>query len=139
MAAQGFTPTTWTNEPVSSAKLNQMAQNDQWLYENSVKFDYNVSGICRSSGLKIAVAYIYCPANGGRYSESTFFFGDFFTPGTNPVIVGGNFGSGRIIDTWIGFRGIDQWLPDHRGVQGWVAHPALLEGPTWIAFAAIGI
>lgn len=138
MAAANFTPVTWTNEPVSSTKLQTMANNEQWLYENSVKLDYNVNGIQRSSGLKIMVAYIYIPGNGARFSSNRFYFGDFFTPGTMPAIVGGNF-SQWVVDTSFGFKGIDQWMPDHRGIEAWVTHPIAIPTALWVCFAAIGI
>ena len=109
---------TWGEEPVTKEKLDQMANNDQWLFENNVRMLYNGYGVKKPSGVKIMAAILIIGAVHAVNRSGTFNFGSFFTSGCMPIIttamnpVGGN-GTSWGFDLTI--KGIGMATPDYRG------------------------
>lgn len=118
MTATPYQPIQWSNqEPLFKDKLNQMTNNDQWLFENMPKLYYNVSGIKRSTGIKAAAGFGVFNASANRYAAGTVTFGDYFSQGCQPVVVLGalqTYPQREVIAT---IRGIGTIMPDHRGFE----------------------
>lgn len=116
MAATSYKPVTWGEEPTSTPKLNQMANNTQWVYENMPTMLFNAYGIKKTSGVKILAGIAIVPANGAQWSSVNVSFGTFFTPGCKPVVTTGRqitSGKPRFHTT---MRGFSEYNIDHRGV-----------------------
>lgn len=113
MAVTPYNPTYWSDkEPIYNRKLNQMASNDQYLFENMPRIRYSGYGVTRDQGVKIASGTIlFTPFT--TYSEKTQSFGTFFSTVCKPTITLGvvaNYGHLFPI-----VRGMDDLVPDHRG------------------------
>jgi hypothetical protein len=119
LAATPYKPTTWADEPVFKDKLNQMTNNDQWLYENTPRLNFNTYGVKRTSGVKIMAAIAIIPASGKAWSNTTFNFGTFFSSGCRPVVVTGTQVTGpsawrqHVVITGL----VGDYAPDHRGFR----------------------
>lgn len=114
MAASPYRPVWWSDiEPTFTVKLNQMASNDQWLFENSPRMLYSAYGVRRAEGLKIASGTILFPPY-TSVVERTAEFGTFFSTACNPiVVVGGAIAPAGV--HWPSIRGLGGGQPDHRG------------------------
>lgn len=86
MAATPYQPTSWTSEPVTQAKLQQMSNNDQWLFENMPKIRYTNSGIIKDTGVKMIVGKTPFAASTINVTHVTVNFGNFFSPGCHPIV-----------------------------------------------------
>jgi hypothetical protein len=117
MAATPYKPVTWGDEPTYKDKLNQMTNNDQWLYENAPRLNFNTYGIKRTSGVKIMAAIAVVRANKSLWTSTTFNFGTFFSSGCKPVIVTGTQPTGGKYRYHTIVKGIGSYYPDHRGVE----------------------
>jgi hypothetical protein len=97
--------------------MNQLANNVQYVYENTPRFYYNSYGIKKTAGIKImaGVATI-SPAN-VLWRSSRVEFGSFFTVGCRPVVVLGRTPSGTKYRHHTLVKGIGTYLPDHRGIE----------------------
>jgi hypothetical protein len=117
MAATSYKPVTWGEEPTSTAKLNQMANNTQWVYENMPRMLFNAYGVKKTTGVKIISGIAIVPANGALWSSTTVSFGTFFTPGCKPVVVTGH----QLLSSKPRFHlnviGLSENNIDHRGVK----------------------
>jgi hypothetical protein len=119
MSATPYKPVLWSEGPVRVDTLNQMANNDQWLFENTGRMFYYAHSIRRTAGVKILCGMIYMPAAKTHFQNAIQYFPNFFSAGCQPVVVGSLYSpqQGRI---HLVFRGIGREFPDHRGflVQG---------------------
>lgn len=139
MAVDPYKSITWTNEPITTAKLDDMANNEQWLYENSPRVVYYANNVYRASGIKIMAGMTLISGAGNKFWGNVVYFGDFFTPGTIPVITLGALPGPGMYEVTCWQQGINQWLPDHRGVEIYASHPTLLTKDIWVSFHAIGM
>lgn len=111
-----YSPVQWVdNEPTWTEKLNQMTNNDQWLFENTPRAMYNSYKVKRTSQIKILTGVTIFPAQANGLYQIQVDFPSFFTPGCLPTITTG---VGYRLDYRIhlAFRGIGQDAPDHRGM-----------------------
>jgi len=113
MAATPYRPVYWSDdEPTYTRKMNQMASNDQYLFENTPRIRYNAYGLGRDQGHKILTGtLLFTPFT--TQIEKTQSFGTFFSTACKPVITMGviaNYGHLFPIA-----RGFDNLVPDHRG------------------------
>lgn len=115
MAATPYKPVTWGDEPIFKDKLNQMTNNDQYIFENMPKMSFNTYGIKRANGVKIMAAICVVPASSALWSHGTFNFGTFFSSGCKPVIVVGTQPTSGRWRYHTVVRGIGTNYPDHRG------------------------
>lgn len=117
MAATPYKPVSWGREPVLAPKMNILANNVQWVYENMPRFYYLYSGLKRTSGVKVMAGNLWMTANKKASMRSTVYFGSFFTAGCKPVIVTGVNATPQ--DRYMtAHRSVDGKLqPDHRGFQ----------------------
>lgn len=139
-----YKPVTWGDEPVYKNKLNQMAQNEQHLYENMPKLNFNTYGVKRTSGVKIMAAIAIVPGTTSTASAMTFNFGTFFSPGCKPVITTGI--QPTQTTRWRNhavITGISGFAPDHRGFKMFVmanepSGSTNTIGTTYVHFIAVG-
>lgn len=131
-------------ELIMSSKLNDMVQNDDWLFQNMIRGYYNVYGVARDSGLEIRAGYVK-----GYMTEDTSFFVEHyfprpFVPGSRPVVVNG-VASGSAQRFIVGIKGLDnRGIPDHRGFLAHFSQFRDPGGPTkfdssdqWLGYLAI--
>lgn len=115
-----YRPTTWGDEYISADKLNQMAANDQYLFERTPTVYYNANGVSkRTGGMKIAAGQLIVPANKKISAvHREYHFGSFFSQGCRPVVTTGMcMTSGGRYHITIAGLGNNSALPDHRGVR----------------------
>ena len=145
MASTPYKPVSWGTEPITQDKLNTMASNEQWLFENTPRVLYNVDSLKRTSGVKILSGMGLVKTNGSSsFGASNILFGTFFSSGCKPIVVATacTAKQGRIS---LVTRGIDhQARPDYRGFQVLLstaeltrAHNKLLSN-VYIPYIAIG-
>lgn len=117
MSATTYKPVYWGEEPVSTAKLNQMVNNTQWVYENMPRMNFAAYGVKKTSGIKIMAGTAVLPATGAAVSALDVSFGNFFTAGCRPVVVTGIQPTSGLIRFYLTVRGISENNVDHRGVK----------------------
>lgn len=81
-----YAPVQWTPGPITLPGLQQMANNEQWLFENMPAMYYTGPQIKRTGGLKIAAGRLPFPSTKQGYIDMNVYFGNFFTSGCNPVV-----------------------------------------------------
>lgn len=117
MAATPYKPVSWGREPVLAPKMNILANNVQWVYENMPRFYYSYSGIRRTAGVKVMAGNTWIPANKKSTATATIYFGSFFTAGCKPCIVTAVNATPQF-RYMTAHRAVDGKLqPDHRGFQ----------------------
>lgn len=85
MVAGPYVPTSFTGEQITQQKLQQMANNDQWLFENSSRVRYNY-GVVRDSQVKIIAGKTPYPATTNDNIDVYVYFGSFFSASCKPVV-----------------------------------------------------
>lgn len=109
-----YKPITWGPlEPIFKDKLNQMTNNDQWLFENTPRMFYNWN-VKKTSGVKLAAGVARIGASKSHVGQTTIYFGNYFSPGCRPIITTGLL-TPKATRYHIAFRGIGSLFPDHRG------------------------
>lgn len=122
MTAKPYVPVTWGDEPVFTDKLNQMTNNDQYLFENSPKMYYNSYNLKKTSGVRIMGGVLGLPATTTRYRSGTAYFGTFFSAGCRPIVVASVNPMGSGVDFSLTLRGVDSVYIDYRGFRAHVYH-----------------
>lgn len=111
-----YVPVQWGTERLSAEKLNQMCENDQWLFERTPTVFYNAFGVNkRTGGMKILSGVAMIPAAKTKSQVSKDInFGSYFSQGCKPIITTGQVMAtgGRYNVILTGLSGIH---PDHRG------------------------
>jgi hypothetical protein len=146
MAATPYKPVTWGDEPIFKDKLNQMTNNDQYIYENMPRVTFNTYGIKRANGLKIMASIAVVPTSLTGWSSATVNFGTFFSSGSRPVIVTGTQPTSGRMRYQVAIKGIGTGIfyPDHRGFEVHVGADEVLgrnnvvDAKVYIHFIAIG-
>lgn len=115
MTSTPYKAITWGDEPITSTKLAQMTNNDQWIVENMPSTFFNGGGVVKTGGIKIYGArFGYSPFNGSVQNKDVYFGGRFST-GCSPVIAtgltGGVFSRKQVLVR--GLNGTD--IPDSTG------------------------
>lgn len=118
MSALPYKAVSWGDEYLSTEKLNQMTSNDQWLYENMPKMNFNTYGVKKTTGVKVMAAICIVPASTASSSSATFNFGTFFSPGCKPVITTGvQITQNTRWRNHAVIAGLSSYTPDHRGMK----------------------
>lgn len=90
MAQNEYKPTSWNGEPITNAKLNQMSNNTQYIFERMPKIRYTLpggSGFTRDTTLKmIAGKTPFVASPNADWSDCQVLFGTFFTVGCKPIV-----------------------------------------------------
>lgn len=116
MAATPFRPVSWApDELITESKLDQIANNAQWLFENDVRGKYDAHGVRRTSGVKIAAGT--CLVYASVYGTQTrgIYFGGFFSTASRPMVTTGIISFQ--LRTWVVVNGFGVLFPDHRGFE----------------------
>lgn len=117
MATTPYQSVSWTdNEPIFTSKLNAMANNDQWLFENTPRMLYTAYNSKLTQSLKIACGIILCEPSSTGIQNHTVQFGSFFAQSCKPVVVTGLQHQGEVRLHW-GVKGIGTTYVDNRGFE----------------------
>jgi len=129
-----FAPVGWSdNEPVWTDKLQQMVQNDLYLYERQPKVRYNAYGVTRDTTLKIASGVVVMPI-----VTKQVYFGSFFTAGSQPVVLVSLISNGEKRIT-VSAQGLNQLAPGHEGFQIISAdHTGSITKTHYVTWLAVG-
>lgn len=120
MVASPYRPVSWNSEPVTQQRLQQMANNMQWLYENNAKVRYSATSITRDNGVKVLVGKTAVPASATDYSDAVVYFGSYFTAGCQPIVTSVYADTAYGLRKFIVNRGLGGPI-DHRGFIGHVS------------------
>ena len=144
MTATPYKAITWGDEPITSTKLAQMTNNDQWLFENMPSAFYNASGVVKSGGIKVYGGRVSFPAANVVVQKKEVYFGGRFSTGCSPVVsvgmTGGVYSRKQCIVN--GLNGKD--VPDATGflltVMVWEpnAYSNTFRSTCYVDFIAIG-
>lgn len=144
MAATPYKPVSFTSESVTQQKLQQMANNDQWLFENTPRLRYSVNELTRDGGIKMISGKTVYSQVDREYLDVFVYFGSFFTGGCKPIVtatVEHAGGGGRRLATIRGHGG----EIDHRGFIAHVTTQADYPGAFrnfdsggWLHWQAVG-
>jgi hypothetical protein len=141
MTATPYKPISFTNEAVTQQKMIQLANNQQWLFENNPRMRYSVSGIIRDAGTKVIVGkspFPFTPSS--NFSYVPIYFGSFFTAGCKPVVVATaeSANDGFTHRAHVAIQGFGGEI-NNIGFTAIVANEAWgRNGPGWINWQAIG-
>ncbi len=144
MAATPYRPVAVNDKSLTKEKLQQMANNDQWLFENTPRIRYNFleGNIVRDSGAKILAGKLIFGAGTKDWSERTVSCGNFFSASCKPIVVSTVEATGTHLRKLVTTKGINGAEIDHRG---FIAHVSVQERnakvmDTWglIHYMAIG-
>lgn len=139
MAVVPYKPVSWSdNEPLFTSKLNQMANNEQWLYEHTPRMLYTAYNQRKADGLKIASGILMCNPDPHGIQQHVVYFGSFFSESCTPVVVTGLMHQGEVRITF-GVKGIGQTYVDHRGFEllgGTIQRPFVKV--FWVPWIAMG-
>lgn len=117
MAATPYKPLSWAdNEPIFTSKLRDMAQNDQWLFENTARMHYNAYDVKRDEGVKVACGLHPFEPAGSGIQQGVVYFDSFFSTACNPIVVLGVVHQGEV-RIHLGVKGINTPFPDYRGFE----------------------
>lgn len=91
MAQNDFVPVSWNGESISTDKLNQMANNDQFLFDRTPLVRYAFQGgqqtITRDNSVKIISGKTpFVPSANTDWIRQNIYFGTFFSAGCSPVV-----------------------------------------------------
>lgn len=140
MTAKPYVPVTWGDEPVFTDKLNQMGNNEQWLFENTPRMYYNAFDVKKPNGVKIMAGILVFPPSATAGAQGYYYFGSFFSSGSKPVVVA----TVNTLDGQRGgvvsIRGIGVASPDHRGFSSSINNSTVtkITSQTFIHFIAVG-
>lgn len=139
-----YVPVSWSEEPVNIDKLQQMASNDQALFEMKPSTAIKHNGISRNKGMKIlAGSQLFQPTNTWSTNKNIY-FGNYFSAGCYPVVSPAIYGAPQTA-TYIHPKGLGgAQLPDHRGFAVYVrsnersGFSGRLVRPFYIAYIGVG-
>jgi hypothetical protein len=116
MTATPYKPISWNaRELISDDKMAQLANNSQWLFENTPRTNYNAYGVARATGVKIACGIQIFAASKVAYQTRPVYFNNFFSAAAHPVVTTGIIGFQRRIFCII--NGLGVLHPDNRGFE----------------------
>lgn len=116
MAATPYKPLSWQpSDIISDSKLDQIANNSQWLFENTPRASYNAYGVKRATGVKIASGTVLIYASKLASQTRPVYFGNFFSAACKPVVTTGVISFQR--RTFVITNGFGVYQPDNRGFE----------------------
>lgn len=145
MVALPYKNVTWPlGAPLVTDKLNQMANNDQWLFENMPRMQYTANNVKRASGVKIIAGQTRYPATyNAEYVGVATLFGNFFTPGCQPIVSAtpsSNSSPHRLSVTICAYANSGNEVVDHRGFSAFVqSHPFQATPGQWTPVGNSGV
>lgn len=120
--------------------MAQLANNSQWLFENTPRMNYNAYGVKRATGVKIAAGIQIFGASKVAYQTRPVYFNNFFSAASHPVVTTGVIGYQRRI--FVIMNGLGTLHPDQRGFQITIeaesASANKIERSMYVSWTAIG-
>lgn len=93
-----FKPVSVNNELLTQDKVQQIANNTQWLFDNTPRLRYAVSGLTRDTGLKLlAGKAAHGIINTQNWLHGQIQFGSFFSANCKPIVTIGLEGQNGIL------------------------------------------
>lgn len=116
-----FKAVNWTpTELIGQAKIEQLADNAEWLFNNIPQGHYTLpGGLARNEGLKIATGSALITKRKSDTASVTVRFADFFSTGCQPIVTTGIVAQGQT-QIFCTINGIGKLQPDDTGFQAWV-------------------
>jgi hypothetical protein len=146
-----FQSVAWnTNDTATVTKLNQMTNNDQYLFENLAKVRYKSNAITRDTSMKILALRSAYSATTARQVRMDVYFDGFFSSGCSPVCVASAVtNSQKRLNVVVAGLGNGSLAPDSRGaflqIEADEIYPVgtdqlggMIYGPGYIDMIAIG-
>jgi hypothetical protein len=116
MTATPYKPVSWSpKELISSDKMAQLANNSQWLFENTPRSNYNAYGVSRATGVKLAAGIQIFGASKANNQTRPVYFNNFFSAACHPVVTTGVISFQR--RTFVIMNGLGVLHPDQRGFE----------------------
>lgn len=148
MPATPYRPTTFDDKLLSVEKLQQTSNNIHWLFENSARMRYVLSGkapVTKDAGIKIITGKTPFGVSPNDWIGVDVYFGSFFTAGSRPIVTVTVETSGAWLRKFAIVRGLgaNGTEIDYRGFNAHIttheAHVAnKFEAPGWLHWQAIG-
>ena len=144
MAVSEYTVVSWQpRELITEAKMDAIGNNMEYLNQNKIKGLYNADGAVVRTNLKLAGGFAMLPSSDNGLTGASVSFGEFFTPGSRPIITLGIVSdSVRRMD--VTMNGYGKLFPDHQGfrltARADALNPARNEFPraVWVSWIAFG-
>lgn len=122
MAGIPFRPLQWNpNEVLTKGKMDQIAFNEQYLFDNMPRAQYAAHGVRRDEGIKIASGFALIRATRRHHNSRAVYFGNFFSARTQPVVTTGAVSNYRR-QLHVTLEGFGRLFPDHRGFRVYVVN-----------------
>jgi hypothetical protein len=139
MTAKPYVPTSWGDEPIFTDKLNQMTNNDQWLFENSPRMYYSGYGVKKPNGIKIMGSVLTLAGSKTKAQYGTYNFGTFFSSGCLPIVATSVNPQSGYAGFSLAIRGISSNVIDNRGfIATLYADAPFHPSVAYIHFIALG-
>jgi hypothetical protein len=139
-----YVPVSWSREPITVEKLQQMATNDQALFELKPTASINHNGVRRTKGMKIlAGSQVFQPSNTFSTTK-TIYFGNFFSAGCSPIVIPSIYSHPQMGMNLTPHAIGGGKLPDHRGFNVYVwaddrgGNSSTIVQPYYVTFIAMG-
>lgn len=144
MAVTQYKDISWGDEPISTDKMNQMAQNDKYLNDTMPRVWFRSFGVNRQDRVKVMVGAVLVPKSNSQTSSQRFYFGSYFSQGCIPIIQTAMNPQGTQWKLHHTIKGINSFFPDNVGFTAIVganesrADRNKILAPVWIHFVAWG-
>lgn len=141
--ATEFRDVNWGDEVIDTGKLNQMANNERYVFERMPRLNYVAHGIQnKDTGVRMLTGIHTVPAIGDHQQTRTIYFGSYFSPGCRPVVQA-TYAGYNVIRTFMKIRGVGQTHPDHRGFEAGLiiseeVNNRVFQGVSYIHWLAVG-
>lgn len=144
MPATPYQPVSFNGEMITTQKMNQMTNNDQWLFENTPRIRYNAAGITRDQSLKVMSGKTPFTISSIDYENVNVYFGSFFSAGCKPVVTAVVETTGGWLRKFLTIRGANGGELDN---TGFIAHITTheptgvgnqIEAGGWVHWTAVG-
>lgn len=114
-----FRAINWTpNEQIGERKMDQMADNSEWLYRNTPRAIYTLpGGIRRVEGVKMASGRAIITKRDRDSATVEVRFGNYFSSRCEPNITTGIVSANSQGRVFCVVHGIGRLIPDNRGFQ----------------------
>lgn len=148
MAATPYRPTTFDDKLLSVEKLQQVSNNIHWLFENSARMRYALSGkapVTKDAGIKIITGKTPFGTSANDWVNLDVYFGSFFTAGSRPIVTVTVETSGAYLRKFATIHGLGTKGGPEIDYRGFTAHITThevktnkIEAPGWLHWQAIG-
>lgn len=87
MAQNEYKPITFNGEALTTNKLNQLANNSQFLFDRTPRVRYASGNLVRDNAVKVLAGKTAFPVKKtADWANINVYFGNFFTAGSHPIV-----------------------------------------------------